>query len=238
MTLILWHMILGRVFSVALLIFGGAPSTISSVQKGALLPALYLPAIAHPDFVHIGRLSRVIVGRNSRDLIVRGEITSTLNSPIHQITIRVTGYTILGQPYTVVTTTTFLPVTFPGQHNGFRATIKEGLDVAEEVKAEVISWTTATTQTYLTPSFVFTAFVPTPYGPAVQGSIVNDTSVTLTEITIASWSFQEGNGLGEVSVVSLLEPGQTITFSRVFYEPGGAISPSSVHVGVQGIATP
>lgn len=237
MTLILWHMILGRVFSAALLILGGMTSTPSPARGGALVPVLYLPAIAHPDFVQIGQLTRFRIGHGV-DLGVKAEITSTLSLPIYQISLRLTGYTPEGEPYTVVTTTTFLPVTFPGQRNGFSATIKDGFLKAEVIKAEIISWTVATTQTYLTPSFVFTAFVPTPYGPAVQGSIVNDTSVTLTEITIASWSLQEGYTLNEVSVVPLLEPSQTITFSRIFNQLDLEISPSSVHVGVQGIATP
>jgi len=231
-------MILGRVFSVALLVLEIVTSTISPAQAEALVPVLYLPTITHPNYVQIGSLSRVRPGRNSFDIVARGEITSTLNLPIYQTTLRLTGYTPEGEPYTVVTTTTFLPVTFPGQRNGFSATIKDGFLKAEVIKAEIISWTVATTQTYLTPSFVFTAFVPTPYGPAVQGSIVNDTSVTLTEITIASWSLQEGYTLNEVSVVPLLEPSQTITFSRIFNQLDLEISPSSVHVGVQGIATP
>jgi|GEM_PF-1724973 len=238
MTFIVWQVILGRVFSATLLVLQIVTSTISPAQGGTLIPVLYLPNITRPNFIQIGPLTRFRPGRNSFDIVVRGEITSTLSLPIYQTTLRVTGYTPEGQPYIVVTTTTFLPVTFPGQPNGFRATVEEGFGRAEEIKAEVISWTTATTQTYLTPSFVFTAFIPTPYGPAVQGSIFNDTGVTLTQVTIANWSLQEGYSLGEVSVVPLLEPSQTITFSRIFKQLDLEISPSSVRVGVQGIAAP
>ena len=151
------------------------------------------------------------------------------------MTLRVTAYDPGSRPYAIVTTTTFLPVLYPDQPDGFRVILKDGWLNTTEVTAEVISWTTATTQTYLTPSFTFTPGISNIYGTYVAGTIFNDTGITLTQISIAAWSLYDTSPYNDVSTVAMLKPNQTITFSHIF---GDDMPLSSIHVGVQGIATP
>ena len=231
-------MILSHVLTIMLLVaqmvLSLTPEVTPQAPRQTLKPILYLPSITQPAFIQIGRLVRGPYGRGS-DFNVRALITSTLSLPIYQTTIRVTAYASPNNPFGILTTTTFLPVLFPGQADGFRVIFKDGWPNIGEIKAEVISWTTVTTQTYLTPSFIFTPAHSSIYGTYVAGMILNDTGITLTNIAIATWSLYDSSPDRDVSTVTLLTPNQVITFSHIL---GEEMPLNSIRVGIQGIATP
>jgi hypothetical protein len=168
-----------------------------------------------------------------------GDIATLYGYPLYNVTIKFRAYDAEGQLRGEYTGPTIFTATLPGQLNPFDFQTNISHDFPTGQLEYLIAGFDLYSPIVYAPATVITATVVKDWGTTVYAQIRNDSSASLTDVNAYAWSLWGwsnpwgGNYLEKVA--DILLPGETITFTKYFYNNG---DPTSIRVAAQGILQP
>jgi hypothetical protein len=168
-----------------------------------------------------------------------GDITTLYGYPLYNVKIKFRAYDPAGQLKGEHTGPTIFPATLPGQLNPFdiKTNITDSLHTGR-VEFLIAGFDLYSPIVYAPATVITTTEVQFP-STIVYAQIRNDGSAPLSDVKAYAWStLGWSNPWGEnylEKVADILLPGETITFTKIFYDNE---FPSSIRVAAQGILQP
>lgn len=228
------HLSLNIVLLVVLLFTPSSSSAITTSCPDNY--CLYLPYVNSPKPVKImqTKATRSISGQ----FRVIGNVATTLDLPVEEVILELKGYDLRTGLLGVITGTTVLTATLPGQLNPFDMNTPFDAGEVYSYSVEVVGWNSNPDTILCAPTLVATDTHWSFTGIDVVTTIRNDSPQTLSNVQSIAWALDTASGLSLIPVTDSLLPGETMTFASFVYGyyPLGYIPP--IWVAVQGITEP